>query len=154
MTSNLENRQTTTPATRSPDARDRFRDEFDSLLSRFWNGPKGSWLTGSFAPSMDLAETDNAFEIRMDIPGVDAKEIDVKVQGNVITVSGHRKEEKVENGKTFHRVERNSGAFSRSMTLPCHINEDEVAADYTSGVLTVKLPKCDKAKGKKISVKG
>jgi HSP20 family protein len=101
-----------------------------------------------------LSESDNAFEIRVDIPGMEAKDIDVQVHGNTVTLSGQRKEEKEEKGKTFHRIERRSGSFSRTLTLPCAVNEDEVAADYTQGVLNVKLPKCEEAQSKRIAVKG
>jgi Molecular chaperone (small heat shock protein) len=131
-----------------------FRDEMDDLMSRFWSGKQDGWLSGNFAPSCDLTEVENAFELRMDIPGMEPKDIDVQVHDNLVTISGERKEEKEEKGKTFRRVERRSGKFSRSLTLPCAINEDEVAAEYARGVLTLKLPKCDEAKCKKVSVKG
>ena len=129
------------------------RQEMDDLIAGFWNGDR-EWMTSAFAPSVDLKEADNAFEIRMDIPGIEAKDIDVQVHGNTVTISGQRREEKEEKGTKFHRVERRSGSFSRTLSLPCHVNEDEVAAEYTAGVLSVKLPKCDEAKAKKIDVKG
>lgn len=131
-----------------------FRDEMDDLMSRFWSGKQDGWLSGTFAPSIDLTESDNSFEVRVDIPGMESKDIDVQVHGNLVTISGERKEEKEEKGKTFHRVERRTGKFSRSLTLPCAINEDEVAADYAKGILTLKLPKCEEAKCKKVAVKG
>lgn len=131
------------------------RQEMDDLIARFWNGEQEKgWFAGPFAPSADLVEEANAFEVRMDLPGMEAKDIDVQVHGNTVTISGQRKEEKDERGKTFRRVERRSGSFSRTLSLPCNVNEGEVAADYTKGVLTVKLPKCDDAKVKKVSVKG
>ncbi len=136
------------------DPLDLFRNEMDDLMSRFWSGKQDGWLSGIFAPSLDLTESDNSFEVRVDIPGMESKDIDVQVHGNLVTISGERKEEKEEKGKTFHRVERRTGKFSRSLTLPCAINEDEVAADYAKGTLTVKLPKCDEAKCKKVAVKG
>lgn len=131
-----------------------FREEMDDLMSRLWSGKQDGWLTGNFAPSFDLTEADNAFEVRMDIPGMESKDIDVQVHGNLVTIAGERKEEKEEKGKTFHRLERRTGKFSRSLTLPCSINEDEVAAEYSKGVLTLKLPKCEEAQSKKVAVKG
>ncbi len=131
-----------------------FREEMDDLMSRFWSGTQDGWLSGNFAPSVDLTEADNAFEVRIDIPGMESKDIDVQVHGNLVTISGERKEEKEAKGKTFHRVERRTGKFSRSLTLPCGINEDEVAAEYVKGILTLKLPKCEEAKCKKVTVKG
>ena len=130
------------------------RDEMDDLFTRILAGSQDGWFSGNFAPSCDLTEADNAFEVRMDIPGMEPKDIDVQVHGNLVTISGERKEEKEEKGKTFRRVERRSGKFSRSVTLPCAINEDEVAAEYAKGVLTLKLPKCEAAKGKKVNIKG
>jgi HSP20 family protein len=86
----------------------------DDLVSRFWDGQPEDWFSTTFAPSADLSESENAFEVRLDIPGMEAKDIDVKVQDSTVTISGQRKEEKEEKGKTFHRVERRSGSFSRS----------------------------------------
>jgi HSP20 family protein len=154
MTTAISKPQTQVPsaAKRNPFAL--LRKEMDDLVTRFWDGDAEGWLTGSFAPSADLTESENAFEVRMDVPGLEAKDIAVQVQGNTLTVSGERKEEKEEKGKKYHRIERRSGSFSRTMTLPCNVNEDEVAADYSQGVLTLTLPKCDAAKPKKVAVKG
>ena len=137
-------------------ARDPFtswREEMNDLLARIWNGPEER--IGFFAtrPALDVAETENAFEVRLDIPGMDANDFDIQVQGNVITLSGKREEKKEEKEKTYHRIERRSGSFSRTVTLPCDVNEDEVAAEYTNGVLTVTLPKTEKSRAKRIVVK-
>jgi HSP20 family protein len=90
----------------------------------------------------------------MDIPGMEAKEIDIQVNANVLTVSGERKEEHEEKGKTYHRIERRVGSFSRSITLPCPVKEDAVEAQYKNGILAIKLPKTEEAKARKILVKG
>lgn len=156
MSTKLAKSRAEVPATnRSPLAV--LRHEMDDLISRFWDGDQERWFVTPFAPAADVVEGDNAFEIRMDVPGLEAKDIDVQVHGNTVTLSGQRKEEKEEKeekGKTYHRVERRSGSFSRTLTLPCAVNEDEVAAEYTQGVLAVKLPKCEEAQSKKIAVKG
>jgi len=130
------------------------RHEMQDLLGRFWGEPQDAWWSGQIAPPVDLAETDNAFEVRMDVPAMNAKDFEIHVNGNVVTIGGERKEEKEEKGKTWHRVERRTGKFSRTMTLPCNVNEDEVAAEYTGGVLSVKLPKSEEARPKKVVVKG
>jgi HSP20 family protein len=130
------------------------RTEMDDLLGRIWSGCEDGWFSGVFSPAADVAETDNAYQIRMDIPGMNAADIDVAVRGNLLTISGHRNEEKEEKGKTFHRVERKGGKFSRTITLPANVNETEVAAEYNQGVLSVTLPKCEEAETKKINVKG
>ena len=90
----------------------------------------------------------------MDILGMESKDIDIQVNANILTVSGERKEEHEEKGKTYHRVERRVGAFSRSVALPCPIKEDAVDAQYKNGILTIKLPKTDDAMARKITVKG
>jgi HSP20 family protein len=125
----------------------------DDLLSRFWGDEGEGWLAGRMAPSADLSETDTAIEVRVDLPGIKPSEIDIQLSGNVLTVSGERKEEKEEKGRTFHRVERRTGSFSRSITLPCAVQEQEVAAEYRDGVLAITLPKEEGAKARKIKVK-
>lgn len=130
------------------------RSEMDDLLGRIWNGCEEGWFSSVFCPAADVAETDNAYQIRLDVPGMKAADIEVEVRGNLLTIAGHRKEDKEEKGKTFHRVERRTGKFSRTITLPANVQENEVAAEYEQGVLTVTLPKCDEGETKKIAVKG
>jgi HSP20 family protein len=129
------------------------REEMEELVSRAFGEDVGGWPTDRIVPSLDLAETDSNVEVRMDIPGMEAKDIDIQVNGNLLTISGERKEEREEKGKTFHRIERRVGSFSRSLTLPCQVKEDAVDAQYKNGLLTVKLPKTEEAKSKKITVK-
>ena len=130
------------------------REEMNDLRTRLMGDEDEGWFSGAMVPALDLAETDTAIDVRMDLPGITAKDIDIQVNGNVLTVSGERKEEKEEKGKTFYRVERSCGNFSRSVTLPCAVTESEVAADYKDGVLTIKLPKTEGSKAHKIKVKG
>ena len=139
-------------ATRTTQGVKTFRDELEDIFGRFFE-PREGWFGGEMVVPCDLAETDNAFELRMDIPAMDAKDFDIDVNGNTVTVRGERKEVIVERGKTWHRVERRFGKFARTVTLPCNINDDEVAAEYMDGVLTVKLPKAEDAKPRKIDVK-
>jgi HSP20 family protein len=130
------------------------RQEMDELRSRFWGGDEDDWFAGAMTPSVDMSETDNAVEVRMDLPGVKSDDIDIQISGNMLTVTGQRQEEKEEKGRTFHRVERRSGSFSRSITLPTTVNENEVAAEYRDGVLNITLPKTEQSKPHKIKVKG
>lgn len=129
------------------------REEMQDLLARTFGEETDVWSVDRITPSLDLSESDNALEVRMDLPGMEAKDIDIQVNANVLTVSGERKEEREEKGKTYHRVERRVGAFSRSVTLPCPVKEDAVDAQYKNGILTVKLPKTEEAKARKIAVK-
>lgn len=130
------------------------REEMQDLISRTFGEEGDLWFADRITPSLDLAETDNALEVRMDIPGMEAKDLDIQVNANVLTVSGERKEEHEEKGKTYHRIERRVGTFSRSVTLPSPVKEDAVDAQYKNGILTVKLPKTEEAKSRKITVKG
>ena len=122
------------------------RDEVDTMLSSIID--RDFWPM-RLSPHFDLSETDNALEIRMDAPGLKPADIDIQVSGNVLTISGERKEEK---GRMFHRVERRSGSFSRSVMLPCAVQEDQIEAKYADGVLAVVLPKTEAAKSRKVKV--
>ena len=129
------------------------QEEMNELRSRFLGDGGEGWFTGAIVPALDISETDTSVELKMDLPGMSAKDIDIQVYGNVLTVSGKRDEEKEEKGKTFHRVERRYGSFSRSVTLPCNVVESEVDAEYHDGALAIKLPKTEESKAHKINVK-
>jgi HSP20 family protein len=128
------------------------REEMRDMLSHAFGDEQETWPLMRIVPSLDLSETDDAVELRMDLPGMDAKDIDVQVNQNMLTVSGQRGEQSEEKGRTFHRVERRSGSFSRTITLPCPVKEDAIAAQYRDGVLTVQLPKTTEAKSRRIQV--
>lgn len=131
------------------------RKEMDDLISTFFGQNAPSWLAaGASRPAMDVVESDKVFTVKLDAPGMAAKDFNVQVQGATLTLSGQHEEEKESKDKTYHRMERRSGSFSRTITLPCKINEDEVAAEYTNGVLTLTLPKSEVEMSKKIAVKG
>jgi HSP20 family protein len=133
--------------------RNAFR-ELEEMLSDFMGAEPEGWFTGRMVPALDLSETDEKVEVRMDLPGIKPEEIDIQVNGNLLTVSGERKEEKEEKGKTFHRIERRSGSFSRSVTLPCPVADEKVEARFDGGVLTISMPKAEEAKAHRIPVKG
>jgi HSP20 family protein len=137
--------------------RDPFRalqEEFDDMLSRISEDWNGEWLARPSVPSLDVSETAEMVQVRMDVPGIDAKDIDIEITGNMLHVSGERKEEKEEKGKTWHRIERKTGSFARSVTLPSAVKEDKVEAAYKDGVLTITLPKTEEAKTHKVKIKG
>jgi HSP20 family protein len=142
-----------TMTTRRPQAVNKLRNDMEEMLGRLWGEPRDGWLVDEVNAPLDLAETENAFELRLDAPAMKVTDFDIDVNGNMVTIRGERKEEKEEKGKTWHRVERRTGRFARTVTLPCNIAADEVAAEYTGGVLTVKLPKTEEARPKKITVK-
>ncbi|QDT91670.1 Hsp20/alpha crystallin family protein [Gimesia algae] len=130
-----------------------FRNEMDNLLNRFSDDFGNGWLTKGYAATLDVSETNNHIEVCMDVPGIQPEEIDVEVSGNLLRITGERKEEHEEKGKMFHRMERSTGSFSRSVTLPCEVEEDQVEASCENGVLKITLPKCESVKPHKINVK-
>ena len=129
------------------------RDEMDQLLTRFSDDWSSGWLAQGFEASLDLSETNDKIEAHLDVPGISPEEIDVEVSGNQLRITGERKEEKDEKGKTFHRVERRSGSFTRTVTLPCDVKEDAIRACCENGVLTISLPKAEAVKAHKVTVK-
>jgi HSP20 family protein len=138
----------------SKDSFSLLRKDMEDLISNFWGTTAPNFLTHSMSPPLDVVESENSFQIKMDVPGLQAKDINVQVHGNTLTLSGQRQEEKETKDKTFYRMERRSGSFARTVSLPCSINESEAVAEYTNGVLTLTLPKAEGAKTKKIAVKG
>ncbi|WP_369600549.1 Hsp20/alpha crystallin family protein [Hahella sp. SMD15-11] len=104
-------------------------------------------------PAVDIEETDEAFLIRAELPGVKKDDIKVTVDNGVLTIQGERKLEKEEKDKKRHRIERVYGSFLRSFTLPDNVNQEDIRADYQDGVLTLHLNKVEPAKPKAIEVK-
>ena len=108
---------------------------------------------GDWSPAVDISEDDEAYLIRAELPGVNRDDVKVQVHDGVLTLQGERKSEKEEKGKKVHRVERFYGNFMRSFTLPDNVDEENINADYKDGILTLKLPKSEKAKPRSIDVK-
>ena len=130
------------------------REEMDDLIGRFSADWGGDWFAREFSPSLDLSEADDSLQVRMDVPGVKPEQIEIEVTGNSLRISGERKEEREEKGKSYHRIERRSGSFARVVSLPCAVKEDQIKAECHDGILTVTLPKTEKARTHKVKVKG
>jgi HSP20 family protein len=109
---------------------------------------------GKFLPEANLAETDKAVEVTVELPGMKPEEVKVEIKGEQLWITGEKKEEKEEKGKTFHRVERRAGMFRRIFTLPVEVVQDKVEAKFAEGVLKITLPKAEKVAPKQIEVKG
>jgi len=109
--------------------------------------------TGDWSPRVDIAETQTDFVIKVEIPEVKKDDVKVTVDNGVLTIQGERKQEKEEEGKTFHRVERHYGTFARSFTLPENVDETKIGAAFKDGMLTLQIPKAAKAKPKGIEIK-
>ena len=131
----------------------RLRDEMDDMFSRLF-GPVDETLGNrvEWMPRVDVEETDKAVLVTADLPGVEAKDIEVSVLNGELILRGEKKEQKEEKGKNFHRVERFSGSFYRSIALPPGCDESGVTATSAEGVVTVTIPKKPEAKAKKIAV--
>jgi len=148
--------RTTLPSVFSTDPFGSLRDEFDQMLTNWFSTSDRSSTLSSFAPSMDMNESDTQYEVMVDLPGIKASDVHVQLSDNVLTISGERKSEKKENGKDgakCHCVERYQGSFSRSIALPAAINQDQIDAQYRDGVLTVTVPKAEAAKPREITIK-
>jgi HSP20 family protein len=129
------------------------RRDMGELWRSFGDGEEWAAFEG-LEPTVDMCEKADAVEVKMDLPGMKLPDIDVRLDHNLLTVQGERREEREEGDKRYHRIERRNGFFSRTMTLPCEVRDDQVDARYQDGVLFVTLPKCEPAKTKKIAVKG
>ena len=119
---------------------------------QYGSGREDSLTTGAFVPAVDIYEDEHTIQLKLEVPGIEEKDLDVKVENNVLTVSGERKFEKEEKEENFRRVERRYGSFSRSFTLPNSVNAEDVKADYSNGVLKITLGKRAEAKPKQIKV--
>jgi HSP20 family protein len=115
-------------------------------------GPEEALTTTSFAPPVDIYEDEHTITLKLEVPGIDEKDIDVRIDNNTLTVHGERKFEKEEKEENFRRVERQYGSFTRSFTLPQTVDSENVSANYDKGVLKISLPKKAEAKPKQIKV--
>ena len=111
------------------------------------NGQSSSWL-----PAVDVWETEKEIVLSFDLPGIPEDQISVELDDNVLTVSGQRERSQEETGERFYRYERRFGTFSRTVTLPAGVNEEQVKADYKDGVLEIHVPKPEEQKPKRIQV--
>jgi HSP20 family protein len=106
----------------------------------------------SWAPAADIYETEHELVVKADLPEIDPKDLDIRVENNILTIRGDRKFEKKVNEENYLRVERAYGAFSRSFSLANTVNAEAIKADYQNGVLTLTIPKREEAKPKQIKV--
>lgn len=132
--------------------------DVNRIFEDFWKrfdqpfGAIGRWDSG---PRTDIAETDRALEVSVELPGLDRKEVDVSLTDGALTIKGEKKSEREESKKGYHLSERSYGSFYRSIPLPSGVDTDKASAEFKNGVLTVTLPKTQEAlsRVKKIEVK-
>jgi HSP20 family protein len=131
------------------------QDRVNRLFHESFRGSEGSdesLATSSFAPAVDVYEDEHNTTLKIEVPGIDEKDIDVRIENNVLTVHGERKFEKEEKEENYRRIERQYGSFTRTFTLPTTVDTESVTANYDKGVLKIQLAKKAEAKPKQIKV--
>lgn len=129
---------------------DRMNRLFQDSFGR--EGREEALTSTSFAPAVDVYEDEHNVTLKIEVPGIDEKDIDVRVENNTLTVQGERKLEKEEKEENYRRIERQYGSFTRSFTLPNTVDSENIRADYDKGVLKIQLAKKAEAKPKQIKV--
>ena len=134
----------------------RIHDEMNRIVEDFFGrrplyrpaeGSDWDWV-----PAVDVSETGDQFEVRVEIPGVSEKDISLSVTDNVLTLKGEKKRESKEKNGNYHRVERSYGRFQRSFTLPRNLQTEKTNATFKNGVLTISIPKAEEIKPKEVPI--
>jgi HSP20 family protein len=128
------------------------QDQVNRLFNDVFERKGGESSLSAWAPAVDMYETEHELVVKADLPDVDPKDLDIRVENNILTIRGERKFEKKVNEENYLRVERSYGSFARSFTLANTVNADAIKADYQSGVLTLSIPRREEAKPKQIKV--
>jgi len=130
------------------------RKEMDDLWTRFFGeSPLARKWAEEWSPSVDVTETKESFLVNAELPGLDAKDVDVSISGNVLTIKGEKKKEEEEKDEHHHYVERYYGSFQRSFQLPANVKAEKIDATFEKGILKITLPKKEEAKRKQIEIK-
>jgi HSP20 family protein len=122
---------------------------FEDAVTRLMSEPSAS---RPWSPAVDIVETEDGLALKADVPDVKIEDIDIRVENNTLAIRGHRKFEKDEKLKGYHRIERSYGEFVRSFALPSTVDTEKVTADYKNGVLAISLPKKETAKLRQVKV--
>ena len=131
-------------------SQDRFNRLFTQIFPRSFDEGDASITT--WMPAVDVYETEHNLTLKAELPGVDPKDIEARVEDGTLYLKGERKFEKESKKENYHRIERTYGSFMRSFALPTSVDADKVSAEYKDGVLTLTLPKKEEAKAKTITV--
>src|SRR5215212_3322827 len=131
---------------------DSLQSEVNRLFDTFFGEQPANGSIRRWVPPMDLVETDDHLILKADLPGLDRDDVNIEVKGGVLTVSGERKTEHEERTGGFYRVERAFGGFSRSMTLPEHVDAERINASFDKGVLEVRIPKPEERKPHRVQI--
>jgi HSP20 family protein len=128
------------------------QDRMNRLFRDSYGEREEALTTSTFAPAVDVYEDEHNVTLKIEVPGIDEKDIDIRVENNTLTVHGERKFEKEEKEENFRRVEQQYGSFTRSFTLPNTVDTDSIQANYDKGILKIQLAKKAEAKPKQIKV--
>jgi len=128
------------------------QDQVNRLFETSFQGKADTSELTTWAPMVDIYETENELVLKVDLPGIDEKDLDVRVENNMLTIRGERKFEEKVKEDNYLRIERSYGSFSRSFSLPTTVNTEAINAQYTNGVLTVELAKRAESKPKQVKV--
>jgi HSP20 family protein len=133
----------------------RLRNEMDRLWDDYFGPGRRALrpLEEAWMPAVDVSESGDKITVKAEIPGLEAKDIEISMVGDTLTIKGEKKVEKEEKEENYHMVERSYGSFTRAMKLPAPVDPDKVEATYKNGVLTVVLPKKEEVKPKSIEIK-
>ncbi len=135
---------------------EKMRSEMDRLWDTFLFGvpqKRDPWEEAEWLPAVDVAETKNEIIVNVEVPGMDPKEFDISLSEGTLTISGEKRQEKVEGKENYHLIERRYGSFSRAIPLPPEVESDQIRASYKNGILTVRVPKIEEARRKEIKIK-
>ena len=131
---------------------DSLQGDMNRLFDRFFEGRVPNGASRRWIPAMDLVESEDEYVLTADLPGLAQGDINLEFEDNVLTVSGERKTEHSERKEGYYRLERATGTFSRSLTLPEGVDPESVTATFDKGVLTVRIPKPEQRKPKKVAI--
>ena len=125
---------------------------FEESARGLGRGQEEDWSMGAWAPAVDIYEQGTDVVLKAELPGVEPKDVDIRIKNNVLTLRGERKVDNEVKKESYHRVERSYGTFSRAFTLPSTVDTANVKAEYKDGVLRITLPKREEAKPKQIQI--
>ena len=133
----------------------RLEAEMENLVNRFLGADQPPWMCPDrYTPSADLIETGTAYEVTLDVPGMNAEDLSIDLKGSHLWITGERKEQEDDKeDKTVHHAERRYGQFRRVMALPGKVDDESIVAEYSNGVLTITVPKTEETQTKHIEVK-
>jgi HSP20 family protein len=130
--------------------RERMNKLFEDMAAS--RGEEKDLTTSSWAPAVDIYETENEVVLTAEIPGIEEKDVEIKVEDNTLTLRGERKFEKETKEENYHRIERAYGSFFRSFTLPNYVDQDKIEAEHENGILKIRMPKRAELKPRKVKI--